>query len=396
MGKLLVASAGDLSGDLYLSHILQFISKTHHPALQTIILGGGSYSLKWVARLRGTLEIEWIGDLTKLSAAGLLEALRNVPKGFGMLKKFTDTISKVISKQEAQEGKRQALLVDFPAFNLRLAERLKSLNFYVIYLIPPRSWMKSPKRKFLAKLRELIDLAVVPFPWLEKPYREAGLNVVYRGHPLLEILRVHYTLPSLRFTDIKELNQLLILPGSRLEEVRRTLPIFLKALDLLPRELKPKEVSISATENTLPLINEIIKSYPHHQMKLVQELPPWRAILRADLCWITSGTASLEVFLLGKRGVIGYKLNTLSALYVRLKEKEIPKYVSLPNLIIDQEVFPEVIQEKFTPEKVLEGTERALSIPSSTLNAYRDQAVELLLPNETGPLKYISEVISAR
>jgi lipid-A-disaccharide synthase len=263
---------------------------------------------------------------------------------------------------------RPSLLVcvDFPDFNLLLARTARRLGIPVCYFISPQVW--AWRRGRVKTIRRLVARMLVLFPFEEALYREAGVPVRFVGHPLLDITadapdraaaRALLGIPA----DACVLG---LLPGSRITEIERHLPLLLGAGTRV-RAARPGATLVLGLAPHLDA-GPPGKAAVDAGVRLVQGLT--HAVIRAaDVVLAVSGTVTLEAALLGTPLVITYRLGALSWLLARLLVR-VP-FIGLPNLVAGRGVVPELIQHQATPERL---AAEALAILGSPERAARMRA----------------------
>lgn len=246
---------------------------------------------------------------------------------------------------------RPALLIciDFPDFNLLLARTAHRLRIPVCYFISPQVW--AWRRGRIRTIRRLVKKMLVLFPFEEAMYREAGVNVTFVGHPLLDALadvpRQDACRAALGLAGSAPV--LGLLPGSRQAEMRRHLPLLLQAASLL-----------TAARPDLGVLLGLTPSLDGRAVEAAVEASGVRAtvilgrtsevIRAADLLLAVSGTVTLEAAILGTPMIITYRLGALSWLLARLLVRV--RFIGLPNLVANEGIVPELIQFDATPERL--------------------------------------------
>lgn len=236
------------------------------------------------------------------------------------------------------------LLADFPDFNMPLASYAHKLNVPVVYYIPPKAWAwRSYRAKQIAKTTTVVASI---FPFEAEFYRNAGANVVYVGHPLLDFAK-----SELGQEKAKERFQLEphdfvfgLMPGSRQKEVQRLLPVMLHAAELI-REVIP------ACQFLLPLAPTIPPSeLPEMPSVKVISGDVYNVMRACDLMIIASGTATLEAALMMTPMIIIYKVSLSTWIVANLLVNL--THSGLPNIIAGREIAPELLQAEANPELV--------------------------------------------
>jgi lipid-A-disaccharide synthase len=215
----------------------------------------------------------------------------------------------------------------------------------VVYYVCPQFWAWRQGRVRL--LQKYVDKALVIFPFEEKFYRDRGVDAAFVGHPLADLPRPEIdrsAYASQHHLDAAKL-WITLMPGSRMKEVRMNLPVILESAAKLG----------AAYEFLLPVAPTLDRSFlmsligDHSSIHLVPETLPALAQSRAGI--IASGTATVEAAMMGTPFVMVYRVSSLTYMVGRPRVK-VP-YFAMVNLIAGEEVVPELVQEDFTPEKVV-------------------------------------------
>jgi lipid-A-disaccharide synthase len=267
------------------------------------------------------------------SVVGFWEVVQHLPRFIRLLRGLWQDI-------QAYQPDR-VILVDYPGLNLRLARRLSKAGIPFTYFISPQLWAWRPRRVQALQNSSAEVLCILPF----EPafYERYGVKATYIGHPLVRLMEgiQPYAHPRLYIA---------ILPGSRLAEVKTTLPLYVEAAQHFP-----------TYDFLIAGVSHIPQSlYDRHRGGYPVIYGQTRDLLRgATAALVTSGTATLEAALAGCPSVIGYKGAYLS--YWIAKRLVQVKYIGLPNLILDKPLFPELIQRHLTPEKIAAALRQVLT-----------------------------------
>jgi lipid-A-disaccharide synthase len=291
----------------------------------------------------------WGGDLMKAQSDQLVKHYKDLAyMGFVEILTNIVTIIKNIKfcKRDIIQYKPDALiLVDYPGFNMKIAEFAKKAGIKVFYYISPQIWAWKQGR--VHKIKKYIDRMFVILPFEKDFYKRFDYNVDFVGHPLLDAI----TDLSGKFNDadFREKNGLdekpivAILPGSRKQEITKMLPVMLTVIENFT-----DYQFIVAGVNSLPVeyYNNICKDY---KVKLIFG-NTYQLLTNAKAALVTSGTATLETALFGVPEVVCYKGSPISFMLAKSLVKV--KYISLVNLIMDKEVVKELIQQDFNTENL--------------------------------------------
>jgi len=312
--------AGEASGDLHGSNLIKEI-KHLDPA----------------ASIRA-----WGGDLMKDAGASLVKHYRDLAfMGFLVVIKNLPTILQNIKfcKQDIEAWQPDVLvLIDYPGFNLRIADWAKKHGCKVVYYIAPQVWAWKENR--VKKMKLCIDkmFCILPF---EKDYFKNKWNwdVTYVGHPLLRVIESFKSTTPL-VTENKKV--IALLPGSRKQEIVKMLPIMLSVTPHFPAYTF---MVAQAPGQDAPFYNRFLMGYAN--VTLIKN-STYDLLSIADAALVTSGTATLETALFKVPEVVCYKTSKFSYQIAKWLVKI--KFISLVNLIMDKEIVQEIIQENLTEQ----------------------------------------------
>lgn len=292
----------------------------------------------------------WGGDQMNAVAPGLITHYKaNAIMGFVevvmSLKKVLNNLSHC--KSEILKFQPDVVIfIDYPGFNLRMAEFCKKNGFKTVYFIAPKVWAWKENRA--KKLELYIDLLLIIFPFEIEYFKKWKVNTQYIGNPLLdEVDEFNAANP---FNKGNDKPILALLPGSRRQEIKLMLPIMLDTAARLPQF----RVLICGAPGL-----EYDDYEPYLKKDVDLEFGRTYSILaRSEAAIVCSGTASLETALLNVPQVCAYKANPISIAIGRLLVKA--KYMSLVNLNLGRLAVPELLQEVFTVERILTELENVL------------------------------------
>ncbi len=273
------------------------------------------------------------------------------------------------------------ILIDYPGFNLRMAGFAHRNGIRVCYYISPKVWAWKTSR--VKKIKQTVDQMFVILPFEEEFYRRFDYQVYYEGNPLLDSIREYEsTAPTLKtFCHENQLGSkplIGLIPGSRLQEVKRNLPVMLAIV----RDFPDYQFVIAGFAALDPSVyREILGS---------REIPvlvgQTRAIMKhARAAVVTSGTATLETALLKTPQVVCYKAQPASFFLARFLVSV--RYISLVNLIMDRTVVTELLQQEMNPQRLKDELGRLLHDPESRnrmLEDYEELAFRLGEPGVPG------------
>lgn len=337
MAQKIYVIAGEASGDLHGSNLIHALRAACSEPLEIYGVGGD--------KIRETGALNFY-DLAHFHVTGVTEALRRLPRYFSASRKILEDI------QAASPD--LVVLIDNPGFNLHLAEKIHSLKIPIVYYIAPQVWAWAPKR--IRKIKKFIKKVLVVFEFEKKIYQDHGIPVVWVGHPLKDLIKAE---GGGRRAEEKKDPKILLLPGSRKGEIQYLLDTFLKAAALIRKKIPGASFHLlksSALQRAF--YDRVLQNSP---VKVtLEDAKPYELMKQSDLAIACSGTATLELALVGTPMIIANK----SSLVTWLLAKSLIRvhYLGLPNLVLNREAFPELMQFHMTPERL---SEEALDILSS-------------------------------
>lgn len=290
----------------------------------------------------------WGGDLMQAQGGTLVKHYRDLAfMGFAEvvmnLKTILGNIS--VAKKDIETYKPDAvILIDYPGFNLRIAEFVKKLGIKVYYYISPQIWAWKTGR--VHKIKKVVDKMFVILPFEEEFYQRYDYKVDFVGNPLLDSLNHLPAIDEQRFRKEHNLDErpiIALLPGSRTQEIKVKLPLMLSV-----EKDFPDYQFVVAGAPSQP--SENYKKIVRNQLKIVEN-KTYDLLRISHAALVTSGTATLETALLKVPEVVCYKGNAISYEIGKRVVKNI-RFISLVNLIMDEEVVKELIQYDLTYENI--------------------------------------------
>ncbi|HUX59312.1 MAG TPA: lipid-A-disaccharide synthase [Bacteroidales bacterium] len=324
-----------------------------------IIAGEQSGDLHGSNLIKGLFEADnnaeiycWGGDLMESAGATLLAHYRKMAfMGFITVIKNLGTISKNISlckKHITEYNPDVVILIDYPGFNLRIAEFSKNAGYKVFYYISPKLWAWNEGRA--KKIKKYVDRMYIIFPFEVDFYKKHNITVEYRGNPLVDETEKRISSFPVKSDICKSLGiedkpVIAFLAGSRRHEIELILPEMIKVI----RHFPEYQFVLAGVKN-IPdeLYRNIIGDEP---IILIKERT-YEILYVAQAALVTSGTATLEAALHSTPQVVCYKGDFLSMLIAWMVVKV--KYISLVNLIMDSEVIKELVQYELKENILLE------------------------------------------
>jgi lipid-A-disaccharide synthase len=367
-GTRLLVVAGEASGDLHGARLIAELERMV-PDLECFGLGGDELQKH---------RFDSVAHSRDIAVVGFTEVLGVIAKARRI---FGDLVAETERRKPAA-----ALLIDSPGFNLRLARRLRRLGVPVVYYVSPQIWAWRQGR--VKSIARLVRKMLVLFGFEVDFYRRHGVDVRHVGHPLVdEVPRLDHVLDQ---TEERR-PRIALLPGSRENEVRSLLGAMLRALEAVHRERPIDVVLIEAPTLSPALLDEMLAG----TTLPVERVAHGRlaALARCHLALCASGTATLEVGLVGTPLVILYRVSFLTSLLGRFLLR-VP-HIGLVNLVLGREVAPELVQDAVNPERIRAVVERLLDDRASLVAMRR--ALEPLRDRlgESGASRRAAEEVAA-
>ena len=320
--------AGEASGDLHGSNLMKAIKEKDHNA-EFRFWGGDLMN-----EVGGTL----VKHYRDLAFMGFLEVAMNLRTILKNIK---------ICKNDIQNNRPDVLiLVDYPGFNLRIAEFAKKLGIKVVYYISPQLWAWKEGR--VKTVQQFVDEMLVILPFEKDFYKKHQVDAHFVGHPLLDAISGLQDIDIQYFKSKFHLNEkeiIALLPGSRKQEVEKMLEIM---LSIRPYFNDYQFVIAGAPSLTKEFYEKYVDENVHFVSNKTYDL-----LRCSKAALVTSGTATLETALLNVPEVVCYKGSTISYEIGKRLVKNI-KYISLVNLIMDREVVKELIQKELNTKNLVE------------------------------------------
>lgn len=322
MVKKIFISAGEQSGDLHASKLMREI-KTLVPEVQFFGIGG---------ELMQKEGLNSIADIKQISVIGFWEVAKKIL--------YFSEIFNQCKKILISENIDIFIPVDYPGFNLRLAQFSKNNNIKVIYYIAPQLWAWGKNRA--EKLKNSLDRLLVVFPFEVDYFKSFGIDVSFVGHPLLDN-------PEFKSEIVKAENRqkmIAFLPGSRIQELKRHIPLINQISYKIIEKVPDIKFGISLPSHLK--INSLIKSddmiqwhYFSNSIELMQ---------KSLVGLIKAGTSNLEAALCGLPFALIYKTSYIS--YTLGKNLVNLPYLSIVNILHNQNIIQEFIQSGASPDKI--------------------------------------------
>ena len=328
----ILVSAGEASGDLYASALVGALRRRFPDATFFGCAG---------PRMQAA-GVEPIVDSGSLAVVGLIEVISHIPRIYGEFRKL------IAAARERRPD--LAILTDSPDFNLRVAAKLKTMGVPVVYFVAPQVWAWREGR--IRRLRRDLAGLICIFPFEEKYFRDRQVRADYAGHPLTRIVRPSLTRDEFfRKHGLDPARPLVtLLPGSRIGEVARHLPLLVDAAGRLTRSHRPNLVLAAPVTCARRAGSEFFRERIGGSLIQVIEGETWDALAHAEVAVAASGTVTVEAALLGTPMVTFYRVTGVSWLLGRFLVK-VPFY-TMVNLVAGRRIVPELMQDDATGERI--------------------------------------------
>jgi len=329
----IMVSAGEASSDAHAAHALLALAE-QDPTCSSFGMGAGA--------LQG-IGTELIVDCRELAVIGIVDVLINYPKILQRLRLLRNTMR--------QRKPDLLLLVDYPDFNLKLAETARELGIPVLFYISPKVWAWRAGR--IPRIGRLVSHMAVLFPFEVAIYERAGIPVSYVGNPVVEDAVSEFSREAAceHFNMATAQPLITLLPGSRRSEIQRNLPVMIEAAKRVKAQIPECQFLLPVAPTLAEsFIRETIgESIGSHDLALCVVKGNSRDAMRAaHVALVASGTATLETALIGTPMIVMYIVNTINyAIMSRLIR--IPD-ISLVNIVAQKRIVPEYVQHEAKPD----------------------------------------------
>lgn len=335
--KKIIIVAGESSGDFHAAKLIRELKRIR-PEIQVTGIGGAELENAGVKLIHNFKEINFIG-FTKV--------IKN-------LKKITTVLNDTVVKIK-EMNPNIVILVDFPGFNLKLAEKIRT--FYtgkIIYYISPQIWAWHYSR--IKKIKKLIDNMLVIFPFEKEMYEKEGVESEFVGHPLNN--RINEYLLSNKKTESRT-KIVSLMPGSRKEEIERIFPAFIETGNKLIMEFSCK-INVICSENFKLEFYKKFKGTENFNFIINNSSEAlYKTILESDLVITKIGTSSMECALLEVPFISGYKAGKMN--YLIGKNLVRINSFAMVNILLKRDAVKEFIQDEMTPENIFNEAKKILT-----------------------------------
>lgn len=304
-------------------------------------------------------------DSQELAVMGLAEVLSHLPRLLRLRRRL---------RRRLLDWRPDVFIgIDAPDFNLGVEKWLKTRGVRTVHYVSPSVWAWREGRA--AKLGRSADRVLCLFPMEPPIYARHGVDARFVGHPLADAIPLKPDRIAARHALAldERVPVLALLPGSRLGEIEKMLPIFLAAADLIAQQVPGLQIVLPAANAQC---DEAIRARLHPLPSLAARVRvldggAQRAMIASDVVLLASGTAALEAMLCKRPMVIGHRISPTTYRIVTALKLLKTRYVSLPNVLADAPLVPELLQDDCVPEKLAVACLRWFGRP---------ETIEALLP----------------
>ncbi len=360
--------AGEPSGDLHGSNMMKEIV-ARDPLAEFRYWGGDHMD---------AVSDGMVTHIKDTAIMGFTEVIKNIAKIKGFFK---------LAKSSIKEFHPDKIIyIDYPGFNLRMAEWSKKEGYYNVYYISPQLW--AWKKGRVKKVQKYIDDMICILPFEKQFYADHGVDTHYVGHPLIPVIQKFKADEYFQSTHkLTNAPILAILPGSRMQEISKMLPVYISAAMLIRDKY---QIAIAAAPNIKRSFYANLLGDDINHVNIIEN-DTYNLLSVADLAIVTSGTATLETALFKVPQVVCYKTSSINyAIGKRLVDL---KYICLVNLILDDDVVKELIQDDANPAQIVDALEKTIT-DKDTINTGYDLLIETLSNNNISASKEVGRIVT--
>jgi lipid-A-disaccharide synthase len=350
--RRILAVAGEASGDLHGSGVVRALRRLD-PACDIAGVGGDMMAAEGMRVLFHCRD---------LSFMGFVEVVKNLPT--------IHRVERLMRESMDRERPDALLLIDYPGLNLRLAAEAKKRNIPVVYYISPQVWAWHKSR--IGKIARLVRKMKVVFPFEVPLYQQAGVDVEFVGHPLVERLATTVNREEFFRRQGFDAGRRLValLPGSRRQEIERMVPVMGAAAELLQHD-----PNVTCALGVAPNLGraEVQGLWPQGVPVTFVEHGTYDLMAYADFAVVTSGTATLETGWFGTPLAVVYATSPLTYAIGRMLVEV--DAIGLVNIVAGSKVAPEFIQAEMTPANIARAAGKVLDNPEEAKRVRKSLAV---------------------
>ncbi len=375
MPKKVMIVAGEVSGDQHAARLVRDLRAARND-VEFFGIGGDAL------RREG---VRTVVDARDMAVVGFWEVLAR----YSFFRRVFRQMVELLSAEKPDA----LLLVDYPGFNLRLAEKAHELGIPVYYYVSPQVWAWHRSR--IPKMAKIIDLLMVIFPFEVDVFKGTGLKTVFVGHPLVESTKRTWATPTPELPWPAGSKRVGILPGSRRQEIQRVLPPLLDAArELRRRDPETTFLIPAASAEIRGLIEAQLAARPAEERAAIAVVTgQMREVARqARAAMVCSGTATVETALMKCPMIVAYRAAGLTYWFGRRIIRV--KWLGMVNLIADRTLCPEFIQDDATPAAMADALEPLIAdTPARQAQLDGLAAVAKALEGE-GPLRTAGQLVA--
>ena len=332
--KTIAIVAGESSGDLLGSHLIKSL-KSARSDLKFIGIAGPKMMKEGAVSFF---------SMEELSVRGYFEVFRKL---FHLIK-----LRKKLLNQILKEKPDLFIGVDAPDFNFWIEKQLKKKGVTVIHYVSPSIWAWRGNR--LRKIKKSIDHMLTIFPFEKNIYSKANIQATFVGHPLAELIPLYPNKKKAqnKLKIIKATKVIALLPGSRQGEVKWHAQLLIDSATEISKKIRDVKFLVPLpTRETYDIFSKTLFKNTHAELDIQLLIGHASdAINAADLVIVASGTATLETALYKKPMIVIYKMSSIS--WQILKRMRYLPFVSLPNILLNKFLVPELLQSDATSENI--------------------------------------------
>jgi lipid-A-disaccharide synthase len=344
-------SAGESSGDSHAANLYLELKK-QYPQLNAIGMGGAKMSQAGISLCY---------DSSQIAVIGMIEVIKHYAE--------IRRVLKIMQALLLNERPDLLICVDYKEFNYQLAKFAKRNGIKVLFYVSPQVWAWRKNR--VKKYGAVIDMMAVIFPFETAYYEAENVPVRYVGHPSVDKVIPCFTKAEAlkNFSLNSDAPIIGLVAGSRANEIKRLLPVMLKAAERLKIDFPTAQFILPQADS---LSDELIQRYLNRANVSVTVIKnqPYDVMQSCDAIMTCSGTATLEIALLGIPMVICYRLNSLT--YWLGKQLVKTRFIGLPNIVFGEAIVKELIQDAATAENLATEIQRLLTNSEAAQNCRAD------------------------
>lgn len=338
MNKKILIVAGEASGDLHGAALIDEMRKLN-PEIEFVGIGGDKMI---------TAGFESLYHIKDMAFLGFSEVIKHLPF---IRKVRTALINKVKSEKIGT-----VILIDYPGFNLNLAKKLKAQGLKVIYYISPQVWAWGKGR--VKKMKKFVDQMIVIFPFEEEFYKNAGINVKYVGHPIVNRIDKYEMMNKEEFFNKYNLDLskeiLLLLPGSRKQEIQKIFPEVIKGAEKIAEEFN-MQIVIACANN---IDDQVFSDFRHSNNFVIVKGFTYELFEYSKFGIIKSGTSTLEAGYFQLPFLVVYSTSAIT--YFIGKNLVNIENIAMANIIAGKTLVPELIQNEVNGDKIFDTASKYL------------------------------------